>query len=240
MMKHARELARLFFNLVYSIHKQKILLTKGYLNMKIISAGFKIENPEIFEKMLHRIEVIGRTCYKSEEKINADSSEQFVKTIIDRGHEAMLEHGGLISVRFIVDRGISHELVRHRIASFAQESTRYCNYTKDKFGNELTFIKPCWLKRDTGRDEWKNAMSNAEKSYLNLVSNLNWSAQEARTVLPNSIKTEIIMSANPREWRAFFKLRTPDSAHPQMREVTVPLLNEFKSNVAVLFDDIVY
>lgn len=208
--------------------------------MKIINAGFKIENPEVFRGMLERIEQIGRVCYKSEDRITEDSAPKFVKMIIDRGHEAMLEHGGLISVRFIVDRGVSHELVRHRIASFAQESTRYCNYTSGKFGSELTFIKPCFFKEiSSGYNTWHKAMYRAEDFYNTLIKE-GMQPQEARSVLPNSIKTEIVVSANPREWRAFFKLRTAEAAHPQMREVTRPLLDEFKNNVPILFDDITY
>lgn len=206
--------------------------------MKIINAGFELENEEVFTGMLERIEKVGRTCYKSENLITEESAPKFVEMIIKRGHEAMLEHGGMISVRFIVDRGVSHELVRHRIASFAQESTRYCNYSKDKFGNDLTFIDPCFWKH--GSDEysaWFYEMERAEKTYLRLIE-LGAQPQEARSVLPNSLKTEIVVSANPREWRAFFKLRTSSAAHPQMREVAIPLLEKFKEMVPVLFDDI--
>lgn len=208
--------------------------------MKVINAGFVIENEEVFQGMLERIEKVGRTCYKSEDKITPESAPTFVEMIIKRGHEAMIEHGGLISVRFIVDRGVSHELVRHRIASFAQESTRYCNYGKGKFGEELTFIKPCFWKEDTNEYfHWECAMKKAENTYMSLIQ-MGAQPQEARSVLPNSLKTEIVVSANPREWRAFFKLRVADAAHPQMREVTRPLLDKFKELVPVLFDDITY
>lgn len=208
--------------------------------MKVINAGFVLENPDIFEGMLERIERVARTCYRSESFIAAGSAEKMIFKLIERGHEAMLEHGGLISVRFIVDRGISHELVRHRIASFAQESTRYCNYSKDKFENELTFIKPCyWKERSKEYSEWASCMLKSEKTYLELVEN-GVQPQEARAILPNSLKTEIVFSASPREWRSFFKLRVADAAHPQMREVTRPLLDKFKEMVPVLFDDITY
>lgn len=208
--------------------------------MKIINAGFEIENKEVFEGMLERIEKVGRTCYKSEDKITTESAPKFVEMIINRGHEAMLEHGGMISVRFIADRGVSHELVRHRIASFAQESTRYCNYSKGKFGEELTFIKPCfWELGSNEYSAWYYEMKNAESAYMTLIQ-MGAQPQEARSVLPNSLKTEIVVSANPREWRGFFKLRTPEAAHPQMREVTRPLLDKFKELVPVLFDDITY
>lgn len=218
--------------------------------MKIINASFEIENKEVFDGMLERIEKVGRTCYKSEDKITEESAPKFVQMIINRGHEAMLEHGGMISVRFVVDRGVSHELVRHRIASFAQESTRYCGYQKDKFGNELTCIsiepmineriKTLGCERITDiLSEHAQAMIDAENHYMKMIE-LGCTPQEAKSVLPNSLKTEIVVSANPREWRAFFRLRAADAVHPQMREVTRPLIEEFKALVPVLFDDIAY
>lgn len=209
--------------------------------MKIIKAGYKILS-EISEggiEELQHIEKIGRVCYKSEDKITADgeSARKFVKMIIDRGHEAMIEHSSL-SVKFIVDRGVSHELVRHRIASFAQESTRYCNYSKDKFDNGVTFIKPYFFEDGSERyTAWLSAMDIAEQDYLKLLE-LGATPQEARSVLPNSTKTEITITANYREWRNFFKLRTAKAAHPQMREVTIPLLNELKEKLPIIFDDI--
>lgn len=210
--------------------------------MQIIRARYDILTPisEGGIAELKHIEKIGRVCYKSEDKISEDgsSAKKFVKMLIDRGHEAMIEHS-FLSVKFICDRGVSHELVRHRIASFAQESTRYCNYSNDKFGNELTFIKPCFWENATseGMAIWLNAMSNAEYSYLKLIK-AGAQPQEARSVLPNSIKTEITITANYREWRNFFKLRTAKAAHPQMRELTIPLLKELKEKLPVVFDDI--
>ncbi len=209
--------------------------------MKIVKPTYEILT-KISERgieELKHIEKIGRVCYKSEDKITDDgeSAKKFVSMIINRGHEAMLEHSSL-SVKFIVDRGVSHELVRHRIASFAQESTRFCNYSKDKFGNEITVIKPCFWEENTGfYDCWEAACEQAEKYYFELL-NGGATLQEARTVLPNSLKTEITITANYREWRNFFKLRTARAAHPQMREVTVPLLNELKTLIPVIFDDI--
>ena len=207
--------------------------------MKIIKAGYEILT-EISDggiAELQHIEKIGRVCYKSEDKITEDgeSAKKFVKMIIERGHEAMIEHSSL-SVKFIVDRGVSHELVRHRIASFAQESTRYCNYSKDKFDNGVTFIKPFFFD-DTKYQRWLAAMADAESAYLDLL-NSGATPQEARSVLPNSTKTEIAITANYREWRNFFKLRTTKAAHPQMREVTIPLLAELKEKLPIIFDDI--
>lgn len=209
--------------------------------MNITKPGYEILTPisEGGIQELQHIEKIGRVCYKSEDRITEDgeSAKKFVKMLIDRTHEAMIEHSSL-SVRFIVDRGVSHELVRHRIASFAQESTRYCNYSNDKFDNGITFIEPFFFKDGTQNyNEWLYAMSIAEKSYLQMLKD-GATPQEARSVLPNSTKTEITITANYREWRNFFKLRTAKAAHPQMREVTIPLLKELKEKLPIIFDDI--
>ena len=205
--------------------------------MKIINASYHIETPIDGAEILKRIEKAGRTCYKSEDRITEESAKSFVQKLIERGHESVLEHES-ITVRFICDRGISHEIVRHRIASFSQESTRYCNYSNDRFRNNITFIKPCFLDEGTGGYKlWKQAMFIAEKEYFELL-NLGCTPQEARSVLPNSTKTEIVMTANLREWRHFLKLRTAKAAHPQMRELTVPLLKELQAWIPVVFDDI--
>lgn len=149
----------------------------------------------------------------------------------------MLEHES-VRAKFVVDRGVSHEIVRHRLAAYCQESTRYCNYSKDGFGNEITVIEPCFLEHDTPQwAAWESAMKNAEFSYFRMLD-LGCSPQEARSVLPNSLKTEVVMTANIREWRHFFKLRTSLAAHPQMREVAISLLQEFQRLIPVLFDDI--
>lgn len=200
--------------------------------MKIINAYTEILTPIDGDAMLKHIELCGRVCYKSEDRITEDSAKNFVAAIIKRGHESVLEHCSF-TVRFVVDRGVSHELVRHRIASFSQESTRYCNYGHD---NEITLIYPCWMG-DDGCDEWMDAMSWCESSYL-LMLEAGHTPQEARSVLPNSLKTEVVMTANLREWRHFFRLRTAKAAHPQMREVTVPLLIKLQGLIPVVFDDI--
>ena len=209
--------------------------------MKIIKPSYEILTPisDGGIKELQHIEKIGRVCYKSEDRITDDgeSAKKFVKMLISNGHEAMIEHSSL-SVKFVVDRGVSHELVRHRIASFAQESTRYCNYSKDKFGNEITVIEPCFWNEDTGFYEcWKVSCEQSERYYFELL-NGGATPQQARTVLPNSLKTEITITANYREWRNFFKLRTAEASHPQMREVTIPLLKELKTLIPIIFDDI--
>lgn len=324
--------------------------------MKIIKAYADIIDDIEGEKILKKIETVGRTCYKSEDKIEEGSAEKFVASLIKREHEAMLEHATFIfeinvyaysllkreitvfeekecfksylrftkekrfvvsgnvrawrdflkiyyhyygevpffmrkfvsenpilfpefqnfpeidvfdgcvntfkqiytnelvtlnekythhdiTVKFVTDRGITHEIVRHRPVSFAQESTRYCNYSKDKFNNELTFIKPDFFEYGSeGFELWKAQMEDAEMSYFALID-VGCTAEKARTVLPTSIKTELIMTANLKEWRHFFKLRacnTTGVAHPQMLEITRPLLDKFKELIAVIFDDINY
>lgn len=205
--------------------------------MKIIKPRAEILGKLDGSAMLQHIEQCGRVCYKSEDKITDDSAENFVRGIIQRGHESVLEHESF-SVRFIVDRGVSHELVRHRLASYSQESTRYCNYSGEKFGNEITLIEPCFAKPGTNsRCLWERACKCAEKAYFDLLKQ-GCSPQEARSVLPNSLKTEVAMTANFREWRHFFRLRTAPDAHPQMREVTIPLLLRLKDLIPVVFDDI--
>lgn len=210
--------------------------------MKIVNAGFEIMDPLNGEEILRKIERVARVCYKSEDKITAGSAEKMVRGLVKRGHEAMLEHFSF-SVKFTVDRGVSHELVRHRIASFAQESTRYCNYGHE---GEISVIEPFYLKECRSKEPWKynawvEACCKAEDRYLCL---LEWGAspQEARAVLPNSLKTEIVVTANLREWRNIFKLRAvgvTGKPHPQMLEVMVPLLEEVKKQIPVVFDDLV-
>lgn len=206
--------------------------------MKIIQASYEILPPLDGAEILRKIELAGRVCYKSEDKIADGSAERFVRSIIKRGHESVLEHVS-ISVRFIVDRGVSHQLVRHRLTSYSQESTRYCNYSEDGFGGEITVIEPAFFGRPWQRKHhiWMLCCKQAEQTYFELLS-MGATPQEARSVLPNSLKTEVIMTADLREWRHILRLRTDKAAHPQMREVMVPLLNELKEKVPVVFDDI--
>jgi thymidylate synthase (FAD) len=209
--------------------------------MQAIKAYTQIYNDFDGQKMLEKIEQVARTCYKSEGKIQEGSAAKMVASLIKSGHEAMLEHAS-VTVKFVVDRGISHELVRHRLASFAQESTRYCNYSKDDFGSEITFIIPEYLEyKSEGWNIWKESMKQAEDAYFKMLD-FGLSPQQARAVLPNSLKTEVVMTANLREWRHFFKLRalgTTGKPHPQMLEVTVPLLEDMKNLIPVVFDDLV-
>lgn len=285
--------------------------------MKLIKPSFEIWNqPAGLEGVYKQIEKVGRTCYKSEDKITEDSAKGFVERMIKSGHGAMLEHGTVymfipigcdkhdyhvaqkyhnnkyskviirnehflldkngyyittnlrvlvenewmddlkyicdltefherrVCVRFICDRGVSHEFVRHRVMSFAQESTRYCNYSKDKFGNEVTFIKPCFLDdsklalygpyhtviRDKSPESiFIASLNNAEKDYIDLID-LGWKPQEARAVLPNALKTELVVTGFASDWNHFFDLRargTTGTPHPQAKELAEPLMKEF-------------
>lgn len=274
--------------------------------MKLIKPYFEIiEQEPGLEGIYKQIELAGRTCYKSEDKITPDSAKGFVDRMIKSGHGAMLEHGTVylkdvydvsaigswrhsigdkyssnkysvvntdrmcdfqgiyvttnlrvlvennwlddlkyicepteyhekrVTVRFVCDRGVSHEFVRHRVFSFAQESTRYCNYSKDKFGNELTFIIPCWTNLGEGSYNdisdlihtdavFINSICDAEDYYLGLL-NEGWTPQQARAVLPNALKTELVMTGFISDWKHFFELRCDKAAHPQARELAIPL-----------------
>lgn len=209
--------------------------------MKVIQTSYEIltdlSDPI---KILKDIERAGRVCYKSENNITDDSCITFCKNIINRGHEAVIEHSQL-SVRFTVDRAIANELVRHRLASYCQESSRYCNYSKDKFYNEIKVIEPEELlpRSSTDYNIWWVSCKNAEEAYMTMISN-DVKPEIARSVLPLSTATEIIMTANIREWRNVLKLRSSHNmrAHPQMRSICDRLLEELKSKIPVLFDDI--
>ena len=221
--------------------------------MNIVKPSYVIltEFSEGGEEELKFIEQIARKCYKSENYISEDASSarKMIQNLIKSGHTAMIEHS-ILSVCFTVDRGISHEIVRHRLASFAQESTRYCNYSKGKFNNEINVIdieggirldaKMKDLPEETIQKiiaEWISAMNDAENHYMNLIE-LGATPQISRGVLPNSLKTEIVVTANFREWRNILTLRTEHFAHPQIREVMIPLLNELKLRMPIIFYDI--
>lgn len=207
--------------------------------MKIIKPYFEFLDEIDGNRILKNIERCGRTCYKSENLITDSSAAIFVANILKRGHESVIEHEK-ISVRIICDRGVTHEIVRHRIASYSQESTRYCNYQKDKFGNELTFIEPIfWEENSEEYAVWRTMMKVIEENYMRLID-MGASPQEARSILPNSLKTEIVVTMNLREWRHFFRLRAAGAAHPQMQEIARAMLIEFKKRIPIIFDDIEY
>jgi thymidylate synthase (FAD) len=203
--------------------------------MEMIKPYFIIEDEIDGEKILKSLERYGRTCYKSEEKIIPESAARFIKGILKSGHESVIEHEK-VTVRIICDRGVTHEIVRHRLASYSQESTRYCDYFKK---GSITVIEPFFFKDSQEKWQvWQEAILACERAY-NRLRELGASPQEARSVLPNSLKTEIVITYNLREWRHFFRLRCSKRAHPQMREITIPLLEEFQRRIPVLFEDIV-
>lgn len=219
--------------------------------MKLINSKVEILDELNSSDILKKLEKIARTCYKSEQNITEDdtSAKKLISNIIKSGHEAMIEHIS-VSVKFTCSRAISHEIVRHRLSSFAQESQRYCNYSKDKFNNEITFIIPSWIDeseeslnsefRDTDKDDvsvFVRALKTAEEEYFTLL-NKGLRSQEARDVLPNATKTEINMTANLREWRHFFKLRCDTPAHPDIRKLALDLLKQFHEKIPVIFDDL--
>lgn len=270
--------------------------------------GPRMVKEELLNSIYRQIEIAGRTCYKSEDRITDTSAKEFVERMIKSGHGAMLEHGTVYlqllgvfldpddvdiaygnyivhhyinnpyskvkiihdedwkanvyittnyrvmiennwlddlfylcnsteyherryTVKFICDRGVSHEFVRHRVFSFAQESTRYCNYSKDKFGNELTFIQPCWSLAPMSPEDYNGSrflefLHESEDLYLSLIKE-GWKPQEARAILPNALKTELVMTGFTSDWKHFFELRDASSAHPQARELAQPLHEEF-------------
>lgn len=234
--------------------------------MILIKAHHKIEFPdkENAIRMMRTIESAARTCYKSEDKITDESYKPFVRKIVHVfKHESTIEHGA-ITVRFVTDRGVTHEMVRHRLAAFSQESTRYVDYSGSSKCGDCQFIIPLWLKdnlpegqwfwddeklvlhdaagavhdtKSVPANEWLFAMQTAAKQY-GVLRMQNWSPQQARSVLPNSTKTEIVVTANPREWRHILKMRTSPQAHPQIREVMIPVLAELTELMPELFDDI--
>ena len=204
--------------------------------MRTVKPIAVIESNVDCDYILKQIKLAGRTAYKSEDKITNNSAKDFVAMLLKRGHLSVIEHQS-VSVRFICDRGVSHEIVRHRLASYTQESTRYCNYTKGKFGSEITVIEPCfWSQDDEKYKVWRQTIEQIETAYNRLIE-LGATPQEARSILPNSLKTEIVVTMNLREWRHFFTMRTSPAAHPQMREVAIPLLKEFQKQIPILFDD---
>jgi len=217
--------------------------------MFLVDPSFELRDCDWLQ-VLRSIEDAGRLCKKSKSSSDIEETKNFCRRMLVSGHESVIEHG-VMSVRFIVDRGISHEIVRHRLASFSQESTRYCNY-----GGGVSFVIPPWVKVKPGRYDdiddqkllasdmektsvwWMEAMKYAEDMYCKLLDRGDWSPQQARSVLPNSLKTEIVVTANIREWRHIFRLRCSKAAHPQMREIMWPLFKTARYRIPVLFDDL--
>lgn len=212
--------------------------------MILTKPAVEIIDMDDYPAILKKIEKIGRVCYKSEDRITQDSAEIFIANILKRGHESVIEHES-VTVKVICDRGVTHEIVRHRVASYSQESTRYCNYSKDKFQNQISVIDLSTgfsydldnLADSKKYQIWRDAMEASERYYFQMLE-AGASPQEARSVLPNSLKTELVMTMNLREWRHFFRLRIDGGAHPQMRELAILILEVFKEKLPVFFQDI--
>ena len=206
--------------------------------MRLIKPKVEILDNINGEDILKRIEQVARTCYKSEDKISEDSSSarKLVTNLINSKHEAMLEFVD-ITVKFTCSRSIAQEITRHRLASFAMESQRFCAYNKDKFGNEVTFVLPSWVNDNESTELFIQTLKNTELTYFELL-NKGLKAQESREVLPNATKTELNMKANLREWRHFFNLRCSQAAHPDIRVLALDLLKQFHDRIPIIFDDL--
>lgn len=207
--------------------------------VKIAAPKAEVLTPLDGDAILKHLELCARNCYKSEDKITTDSARQMVRKLLELGHEAMIEHYNL-TVKLTCDMGVYKDLTRHRHVSYAIESTRYCNYSKGKFGNELTVMKPCHIKEGTPEYQiWLSTMETIEKNY-NAMAELGCKPDQLRMLLPHSIKADVIMTANLREWRHIFKLRCAPAAHPTVQEVMKMLLGTLKREIPVIFDDIPY
>lgn len=205
--------------------------------VKIIEPSVEILTPLNGMDILKHLELCARNCYKSEDKITEESAPKMVRKLIEMGHEAMIEHFS-ISLKLVADTGVLKDISRHRLVSFAVESTRYCLYAKSKFGNEISVMKPSHIREGSPEYAvWLQCMQDIEKAYLAMAA-LGCKADACRMVLPHSTKAEIIMTANLREWRHVLKLRTAAAAHPTVQEVMKMVLKSFKEYVPVVFDDI--
>jgi len=201
--------------------------------IEIIKPQIFIEEPIHGEEILKKLERFGRISHKSEEKIGIETAKIFIKKLLEMGHESVLEHVS-ITVRFICDRGVTHELVRHRLAAYTQESTRYCNYA----GTAIKFIKPLFYDEGTEKyNLWYQSCLLSAKAYSSLIK-CGSKPQEARSVLPNSLKTEIVSTFNLREWRHVLKMRCQEAAHPQIREIMIPVLEKFQREIPIIFDNL--
>lgn len=206
--------------------------------MKIIEPSIEVEdyNPLLIMKNIERA---CRTCYRSEDKISENSYKNLLKNCINRGHESVLEHEK-ITIRMICDIGVYKDLTRHRFASFSIESTRYCAYNKDKFGNEIKFIRPCNIEEDTILyDLWEDAMTEVEYNYI-MMSNNGATPDQMRMILPHSTAALVTMTANIREWKHILELRCSSHAHPAVQQILIPLLLKFKEDMPEIFDSIEY
>lgn len=203
--------------------------------MKIVNQSIEVLTKTPYEDAVSLVEEAGRTCYKSETKGTVEGAEKFIRGIIKSGHESVIEHF-TITVRVITDRGTTHQIVRHRLASYSQESTRYCNYSKDKFGNEITVIKPNFNEDSLNYKNWKACCEDSEIAYLHLLGD-GATPEQARAVLPTCLKTELVMTMNAREWRHFLKMRLDKAAQKEIRDLAQMILDQFKEEYPVFFED---
>ncbi len=201
--------------------------------MKIVLPSVSLQ--WITPNALQVIESAGRVCYKSENNITESSAESFIESILNRGHESVIEHASA-SFRIVTDRGITHEIVRHRIASFSQESTRYCNYSQDKFENEISVIEPLEMTA-TAKQSWEKACKTAEVEYFKMIE-AGARPQIARSILPTCLKAELIMTCNFREWRHFLKLRLAKGAHPQVIQIAQMIQDCLLKEYPIIFNNI--
>lgn len=205
--------------------------------MRIVEPWIKVEKID-GKQIMKRIERACRTCYRSEGKITEDSYKKLIKNCITSGHESVLEHEK-VTVRIYSDIGSYKDLTRHRFASFSVESTRYCSYDKDKYGNEIAIMNPMYIEDKEVYEVWKKTMEEMEKGYMEM-KRLGASTDMCREVLPHSTAGEYTMTANIREWKHILKLRTNKRVHPSIRQVLIPLLKYFKEQMPEIFDDVEY
>lgn len=207
--------------------------------MRLQTSKVTLVNPIRYEDALSILNEAGRTCYQSyQEENDKNENEKFVKRIISSGHESVIEHVS-VTAKVVTNRAVTHQIVRHRIASYSQESQRYCNYTLDKFDNNVVFIEPVWFKEASleQKHEFRELLKNSEEAYFNLIdTGLN--PEQARAVLPNACKTTIVMTFNLREWRHFFKERCSKHADPEIRVIASKLLQALYNCYPVVFEDI--
>ena len=205
--------------------------------MRIVEPWIKVEKID-GKQIMKRIERACRTCYRSEGKVTEDSYKTLLKNCITRGHESVLEHEK-VTVRIYDDLGSYKDLTRHRFASFSVESTRYCSYDKDKFGNEIAFMNPVYIEDEEMYKVWKETMQQIEKNYIKMKE-LGATTDMCRELLPHSIAAEYTMTANIREWKHIFSLRANSHVHPSIRQVMIPLLKYFKEQMPEIFDEVEY
>lgn len=206
--------------------------------MRIVNAYVEILSELDGDRILRSIETYARTAHKTEGKGTNESTRQFVRRLIAQGHLSVVEHE-IVTFRVVCDRAIAHQITRHRIASYTQESTRYCDYSDERFGGQITVIRPpFWPEGSTGYSLWLQAMGEAERAYVNLIATGS-TPEQARVVLPLGLKTELVMTMNLRQWRHFLSVRTGNDAHPQIRSLALSMLEELQSRIPIVFDDLV-